>query len=790
MKSTSQRVKRSSRHSEGSPAATSMARLSDYFDNDDPADFIQLSVLPDVDLELLRVDSNAASDQGNPDSRTCTFKVAGPDRPLEFLQALDLGDAALQCKASPLSPVTVPTQHREGAGIPIDAASFAFIYPWLSDKLSELNFARDSWAFVLLLGGFAYFSDDGELISVNALTLAPSDTGLMLVGPRAVTRTSLDIMLATQRMESITAPNLTNAGFHRFGWVHPAEKFNGELLGDAKYSYEHGAFIYVRHVPSEGQGPGGARSPVSPHGTSSKTPSASGADAALPVPSPLPAPSSAEAPEAEVQEEEVFFYRLITPDDPLYQRLAKQVSSGSQGRRRGSVVLRPRGFLSSTYEEEKRTSKDAIRAKRAAGDVFKAHEKMLTEVTVRDVVIQSIRGTIYVAIYVAVGLLFYMLHERHECADDIEEANFTDTVSNDTMGADEPSMCPWSTIDTLYFIFATSSTVGYGDMVPSTTLSRFFTVPFMLVGVFVTFTIAGEAVTAFFDFLEDKFARLLGAVARLVLRTEDKEVQDVNAYRVPPAWRFYLGKLGFYLFFGLGTTQFFAAWLFTKLQPGLSFGEAMWHCYVTSTTVGYGESVIDQPLSRALASAHILMSTSWLASFMGRVKQSRKQRQLQVDRAKMLLCQLDEKIVDVLDKDGQGVDQVHFVVGLLTTLGVQLCGEPLNFERDVQPLINRFQALDVKHSGVLTKDDLRFMVKEAQRTHVAAEAAIRGSEHPELTRVRTTTRLRPSLSIKDLRPRQGQRGATEASNDRPATAAEAQTPQLAHERREDQNQWL
>ena len=66
MKSTSQRVKRSSRHSEGSPAATSMARLSDYFDNDDPADFIQLSVLPDVDLELLRVDSNAASDQGNP----------------------------------------------------------------------------------------------------------------------------------------------------------------------------------------------------------------------------------------------------------------------------------------------------------------------------------------------------------------------------------------------------------------------------------------------------------------------------------------------------------------------------------------------------------------------------------------------------------------------------------------------------------------------------------------------------------------------------------------------------
>ena len=53
----------------------------------------------------------------------------------------------------------------------------------------------------------------------------------------------------------------------------------------------------------------------------------------------------------------------------------------------------------------------------------------------------------------------------------------------------------------------------------------------------------------------------------------DRVVHEEVAHRVPPAWRYYTNKLGFYLLFGLGITQLLAAWLFTKLQPGLTFGE-------------------------------------------------------------------------------------------------------------------------------------------------------------------------------------------------------------------------
>jgi hypothetical protein len=45
----------------------------------------------------------------------------------------------------------------------------------------------------------------------------------------------------------------------------------------------------------------------------------------------------------------------------------------------------------------------------------------------------------------------------------------------------------WSVVDALYFCFMTMSTIGYGDLVPTTTISKIFTIVYSIlsIGVFV-----------------------------------------------------------------------------------------------------------------------------------------------------------------------------------------------------------------------------------------------------------------------------------------------------------------
>jgi hypothetical protein len=45
----------------------------------------------------------------------------------------------------------------------------------------------------------------------------------------------------------------------------------------------------------------------------------------------------------------------------------------------------------------------------------------------------------------------------------------------------------WSVVDALYFCFMTMSTIGYGDLVPTTALSKIFTIvySFLSIGLFV-----------------------------------------------------------------------------------------------------------------------------------------------------------------------------------------------------------------------------------------------------------------------------------------------------------------
>ena len=117
------------------------------------------------------------------------------------------------------------------------------------------------------------------------------------------------------------------------------------------------------------------------------------------------------------------------------------------------------------------------------------------------------------------------------------------------------------------------------------------------------------------------------------------------------------------------------------------------------------------------ATFHVLVSVSWLASTVSHVGETHQQRKYDLQRAEAFKTQLSEDLITALDADNTGdVNELEFVVGMIIALGAEVCGEKLDFKTHVQPLIDRFHNLDEDGSGSLTREDLTFVVQQAQKS--------------------------------------------------------------------------
>lgn len=76
----------------------------------------------------------------------------------------------------------------------------------------------------------------------------------------------------------------------------------------------------------------------------------------------------------------------------------------------------------------------------------------------------------------------------------------------------------WTIIDALYFSIMTMSTVGYGDLVPTTDISKVFTIiyTFLSIGSFVSFT--AKTVTI----VSDNYKKKREKINKLRLKNEDE----------------------------------------------------------------------------------------------------------------------------------------------------------------------------------------------------------------------------------------------------------------------------
>ena len=555
-------------------------------------EIMDLFIEPNVSLELRCQTTGLRSTDRDSDRDGAggTYEVIGPSRVTDALRrAFGRGQGTIRGVISPANEVTLPPAIKREAGIPLAATHFAYVYPLkeFKDNNHSVNVAEEPWAFALLIGGFAYFGSDGELLAVNALTIVPSPAVLHLVGPYPPRHQAMVAMARLGRVSETTIDGLRDAGFRRFGWVHPGEAPGGFLISD-KVKCAHGGFVYEM----------------------------AGGDQALFV---------------------------LTGGAPLERD-----------------VFDHDGRFGHAYVMLRQVLVDAVEDLNATKEA-KSNRVQLGYETVYLVIALSI--------YYGIACVFFM---------------------NDA---------EWSALESIYFATVTASTVGYGDLSPSRTISaRVFTVFLIILGVFVV----GTRLTTVMSCLTRYYERALEK--RLTYKGVDSDGKPV----VQRAWIYYPKHLLPLFILNLIVQLGFAA-VFNLVEEW-SFASALYHCVVTCTTVGYGDVPIVTSNGQIVAICHILLSTALLGNTISsadRLRVSRTKEQLRVIALNQKLTQPLLQRVELhaaslrpeVQRDASGVTELEFVICMAVELGMVDM-------KQLKPFVEQFRALDVVGNGRLGMEDL------------------------------------------------------------------------------------
>ena len=171
--------------------------------------------------------------------------------------------------------------------------------------------------------------------------------------------------------------------------------------------------------------------------------------------------------------------------------------------------------------------------------------------------IEHILGPAVLLIYTIGGLLMYRMLEKES---------------------------DWTYIDCFYFVSATMSTVGYGDLSPSTEVSRWFTIFMIVIGISVVFPYIGTVLLRVTSPITAKGREVLERM--FPQKTIDIDGDGESDYKIPRHPVIYYSKNLLPSFALTLLVQFISAAIFCALERSWSYSDAFYHCIVTATTVG------------------------------------------------------------------------------------------------------------------------------------------------------------------------------------------------------------
>lgn len=271
----------------------------------------------------------------------------------------------------------------------------------------------------------------------------------------------------------------------------------------------------------------------------------------------------------------------------------------------------------------------------------------------------------------------------------------------------------WTFYDCFYFCIVTTTTVGYGDITPDSTLSKLYVIYYVVVSIALISAMLSYLIGLLLDQQEEFLLAAIVKDNQAEEQTEeemeeyraDMEEQRsaesvseriMNATRSLDASDYY--GLGFSVCF-LSVVLLAGYLIFAKLEK-LSVVDSLYATIISATTVGFGDFEPTHNSTKAIMTLWLCFSTIAVGKLVADFTDANvKAKQRDVSR-RLLTASMDVESIQFMDVDRSGsVDKCEFVTEMLIRSG--------KVERkDVDTILLRFKQLDTNSSGDLTVSDL------------------------------------------------------------------------------------